>query len=80
MNNCEIYIPLKGIIDIEVEKERLSKEIKRLEGALLSVNKKLLNEKFISNAPKNVIDKEKNKKIDWDNSIAKLKALLRDIS
>jgi valyl-tRNA synthetase len=80
LKNCEIYIPLKGIIDLEIEKERLSKEIKRLEGALIGVDKKLSNEKFINNAPENVIEKEKGKKNDWENSLLKLKSLLNDIS
>jgi valyl-tRNA synthetase len=80
VKNCEIFIPLKGIIDIEIEKVRLNKEISRLEGALVGVNKKLSNERFISNAPPEVIDKEKNKKEDWEKSIMKLKSLLSDIS
>ncbi|MDX1699789.1 MAG: valine--tRNA ligase, partial [Melioribacteraceae bacterium] len=80
LKDCEIFVPLSGIIDLEIEKERLLKEINRLEGALVGVEKKLSNERFISNAPSDVIEKEKAKKTDWQNSLAKLKLLLEDIS
>lgn len=80
LNDCEIFVPLSGIIDLKIEKERLLKEIKRLEGALVGVEKKLSNDGFVSNAPSSVIEKEKAKKADWVNSLTKLKSLLDDIS
>ncbi len=79
LKNCEIFIPLEGIIDLDIEKERLTKEISRLEGALIGVSKKLSNERFVNNAPKEVVENEKAKKADWENSISKLKALLADL-
>ena len=79
LKNCEIFIPLEGIIDLDIEKERLNKEISRLEGALIGVDKKLSNERFVNNAPQEVVDNEKAKKADWENSIQKLKALLSDL-
>ena len=80
LKNCEIYIPLEGVIDLDVERERLSKEINRLVGALVGVNKKLTNERFVNNAPKEVVEKENAKKTDWENSLEKLKVLLSDLS
>jgi valyl-tRNA synthetase len=80
LKGCEIFIPLEGIIDLEVERERLTKEIKRLEGALVGVTKKLSNERFVNNAPVEVVEKEKTKKADWESSIEKLKLLLADLS
>ena len=80
IKGCEIFIPLEGLIDLEVEKERLSKEIKRLEGMLVGVNKKLSNEKFVNNAPGEVVEKEKVKKTDWENSLTKLKTILNEFS
>ncbi|MBK8944909.1 MAG: valine--tRNA ligase [Ignavibacteriae bacterium] len=80
INNCEIYIPLEGIIDLNVERERLQKEIQRLESALVGVLKKLGNEKFVNNAPKDVVEKELAKKNDWENSLGKLKTLYSDLS
>jgi valyl-tRNA synthetase len=80
LKECEIYIPLEGIIDLNVEKDRLTKEINRLEGALIGVNKKLSNEKFVNSAPKEVVEKEVTKKSDWESSLTKLKTLLSELS
>lgn len=80
IKDCEIFIPLEGIIDLAIERERLNKEISRLKGALIGVDKKLSNERFINNAPSEVVEKEKAKKADWESSIAKLSDLLADIS
>lgn len=79
IKDCEIYVPLEGLIDLDVERERLKKEIKRLEGLLIGVTKKLENEKFVSNAPADVVEREKEKKINWKNSLEKLKVILDDL-
>jgi valyl-tRNA synthetase len=80
LKDCEIFVPLEGIIDLGIERERLNKEITRLKGALIGVDKKLSNERFVNNAPAEVVEKEKSKKADWENSIEKLSKLLNDIS
>ena len=57
-----------------------NKEISRLEGMLNGVSKKLSNEKFVNNAPADVVEKEKQKKENWQSSIEKLKSILSDLS
>jgi len=57
----EIYIPIKGLIDIEQEKKRLLKEFQKTEQDIEFLNKKLLNEDFIKNAPPDVVKKDKEK-------------------
>ncbi len=79
IKDCEIFIPLKGIIDLDAERGRISKELSRLEGALKGVEKKLTNEKFVNNAPKEVVEKEKIKQKDWSEKIEKLKNFLSDL-
>ena len=61
IDGTEIYLPLSDLIDFEKEIERLEKEKARLEGELKRVNGKLSNEKFMSKAPENVINEEKEK-------------------
>lgn len=73
VNGTEIFIPLEDIIDIDAEKEKIQKEIKRLEGINFGINKKLSNEKFVSNAPEQVINKEKEKLSNNLDAIEKLK-------
>jgi valyl-tRNA synthetase len=60
--DCVIYAPLKGLIDFEAEKARLSKELAKVEAELAKVEGKLSNESFVSKAPAEILDKEKGKK------------------
>jgi valyl-tRNA synthetase len=71
VDGTEIFVPLKGIIDIDIERKRITKEIDRLEKAAMTVEKKLLNEQFLSKAPKEVIDKEKNKLESFNQTLEK---------
>lgn len=80
VKNCDIYIPLEGLIDTDVEKNRLQKEITRLEGLLKGVAGKLSNESFVSKAPADVVEKEKAKQRDWTESLDKFKTLLDQLN
>ncbi|RKY93189.1 MAG: valine--tRNA ligase, partial [Ignavibacteriae bacterium] len=80
VKNMELYIPLEGLIDLDKERERLEKEIKRLEGSLIGIEKKLANVKFVNNAPKEVVEKEKTKKKDWTENMNKLKEILSNLN
>ncbi|TNE71190.1 valine--tRNA ligase [bacterium] len=75
----EFYIPLEGIVDFDVEKTRISKEINRLDGFLKSVEAKLSNEKFVANAPEDVLANERKKQADASTTIVKLKEILADL-
>ena len=63
VRDVEIFIPLAELIDIDKEKNRLKKEINRLETLNTAINKKLRNTKFIEKAPDTVVQKEKDKLI-----------------
>ena len=56
-----LYLPMEDLVDFAKEKERLTKEKKRLEGELKRSNSMLSNEKFLSKAPAEKIDEEKEK-------------------
>ncbi|MDQ4141042.1 MAG: class I tRNA ligase family protein, partial [Bacteroidota bacterium] len=68
----EFFIPMEGNVDIAVERERLQKELDYTKGFLLSVDKKLSNERFVNGAPEAVLEKERQKKADAE---AKIQAL-----
>lgn len=70
----EIFIPLKGLIDVAVERDRLQKEIDRLTAQLNGVLAKLNNQNFVGKAPPDVIEKEKSKQQNFEQTIQKLKA------
>jgi valyl-tRNA synthetase len=76
VKGSEIYIPLEGLIDLERERNRLQKEISRLEASLTGIEKKLSNEKFLQNAAAEIVEKEKEKKRGWEENISKLKSIL----
>ncbi len=80
IDGSEIYIPLEGLIDLEKQRDRIQKEISRLEGFLKSVNGKLSNKGFVENAPDDVVAKEKQKKADAETSLAKLQTQLQDLN
>jgi valyl-tRNA synthetase len=80
VKSSEIYIPLEGLIDLDVERQRLQKEIDRLEGSLIGIDKKLSNEKFVSGAPADVVEKERTKQRDWQENLRKLKEILENLN
>ena len=75
VDNMEIFIPLQGIIDLDIEKDRLQKRINELELHLINVNKKLKNKDFLNRAPKDVISREKEKK---ENMVLELDKITRN--
>ena len=72
VDNMEIFIPLKGIIDFDIEKKRLQKRIKELKNHLIGANSKLKNKEFLKRAPKNIVDREKEKKEDMVLELEKI--------
>jgi valyl-tRNA synthetase len=75
----EIFVPLAGMIDLDVERERLRKEIDGKRGFLRSVEGKLGNEAFVSRAPADVVAREQQKAADARAEIATLEANLADL-
>ena len=80
MKETEIYVPLEGLIDLDVERTRIQKEIDRISGALTGIEKKLSNEKFVQNAAAEVVEKERIKKKDWEQNLEKLKNILANLN
>jgi valyl-tRNA synthetase len=75
--NTEIFVPLEGLIDVEKEKERIQKEIQRLENMLVGLNQKLNNHEFVKKAPAQIVEKEKIKQRDFREKVEKLKENLK---
>src|SRR3979490_2657694 len=55
-------LPLKGVIDVSAEKARLDKELAKAEADIKRVDAKLTNEKFVANAPEEIVEEEKEKR------------------
>ena len=61
VSGVEVYLPLKGLIDVEKEKARLEKELANLVGEEKRLGGKLANEGFVKKAPPAVVEKEREK-------------------
>lgn len=80
VKGIDVFVPLEGLIDLDVEKARLDKEIARLEGLLKSVTAKLNNGNFVNRAPKEVVERERKKQSDWENALKKISLLRKDLN
>ncbi|MBQ8050886.1 MAG: valine--tRNA ligase [Bacteroidaceae bacterium] len=72
----EYAVPLGNLIDAEAEMQKAEAEIKRLEGFMMGIQKKLSNERFVQNAPQQVVELERKKLSDAESKIAALKETL----
>ena len=72
----EYAIPLGHLIDTQAEMAKLEAQLEHLEGFLNSVRKKLQNERFVANAPENVVNLERKKESDTIEKIAAIKATI----
>ncbi len=75
--DIEIFVPLEGIINVQKEAKRLKEKLKDLEGFLQNTAKKLKNKQFLEKAPKEIVDKEKEKAKQLKESIKKLRDNLK---
>jgi len=75
-----IYMPIKGLVDIEAEKKRLSAQLEKIEQELGRVNGKLQNMNFVSKAKPEVVEQQKVKKQELLDNADKLKRLFETLS
>lgn len=80
VSGVEIYLPLAGLVDLEMEKERLKKELAELEKEKERLGKKLANTQFLTKAPEAVVAKEKKKLAGVEEKYAKVSARLAAMS
>ena len=72
LERCEAFLPLKDLIDYDKEIERLEKEKEKLEAEIKRVKGKLSNQGFVSKAPEDVVNAEKEKQIKYEEMMDKV--------
>jgi valyl-tRNA synthetase len=73
----KLYVVMEKEIDVEAERKKMTEELEYNRGFLISVDKKLSNERFVAGAPAQVLDNERKKKADAE---ARIKALEEALS
>lgn len=68
----DIFLPLEGVIDLNDQIKRLEKELSKAQGELMGLEKKLGNEKFVANAPKELIVESQEKSVILKEKISSL--------
>ncbi|OGW05355.1 MAG: valine--tRNA ligase [Nitrospinae bacterium RIFCSPLOWO2_01_FULL_39_10] len=61
VEDIEIFVLLEGVIDIQEERNRLSRELEKINSDIATLNKRLSNRDFINRAPKDVVEKDREK-------------------
>ncbi len=79
VGTMEFFVPMDGKVDKEKEQEQIFKDIEYQKGFLVSVDKKLSNEKFVNSAPSQVIEMERKKKADAEAKIKSLEESLKNL-
>jgi valyl-tRNA synthetase len=79
VGNMDILVPMAGFIDKDAEAARLTKEVVKLHKEAARISGKLNNAGFVDKAPAAVVDKEKEKLADYNQSIEKLETQLEKI-
>lgn len=70
--DCVMYIPIDELIDVDAEIERLGKEKLKIENEINRASGKLANKSFVDNAPKNIVDAEKEKLAKHQKTLQKI--------
>ncbi len=79
VRNIEIFLPLRGLIDLEAEQARLGKQIEKLEKELAGVSAKLKNQNFLANAKASVVENERQRFAEVSTKLSLTKELLTDL-
>lgn len=67
---AQIFVPLTELVNVDDELKKMEKEEKRLEEEVQRAEKKLANQGFVAHAPEAVVNKEKEKKADYESQLA----------
>ncbi|MDR1745253.1 MAG: class I tRNA ligase family protein, partial [Planctomycetota bacterium] len=80
MPGAQVYAPLAELMNVEVEKKRIEKELANKSGALNTLNLKLHNHDFLLKAPADVVEKEKARRAELTRQIKELTELRESLS
>ena len=65
VGELKLLVPLEGLVDLDAERARLDKELKKVDAEIAKCKGKLANETFVANAPAAVVEQERKRLVDW---------------
>jgi valyl-tRNA synthetase len=80
LRGVELFVPVEGIIDLDSEITRISKEVAKIDEDLKVVERKINNKKFIERAPKDIVEKEKSKFKELTDNKSRMLEILNRLS
>ncbi len=72
----ELFLPLEGLVDVDAERTRISKELEKITKEITKSQAKLGNASFVDRAPAAVVDQERTRLAEWENRKAQLESML----
>ncbi|MEQ9609097.1 MAG: class I tRNA ligase family protein, partial [Kiloniellaceae bacterium] len=76
LDECALVLPLAEVIDLAQERQRLQKEMDKLNGEIVKLDKKLSNEQFLAKAPDEVVAEQRERLADSRQTLSKLQSAL----
>ncbi|GAB4351866.1 MAG: valine--tRNA ligase [Kiloniellaceae bacterium] len=76
LDECALVLPLAEVIDLAQERQRLQKEVDKLKGEIVKLDKKLSNEQFLAKAPEDVVAEQRERLADSQQTMTKLQSAL----
>ncbi len=80
LGDLRLLVPMKGIIDVDAERDRLKKRIQRVKTDLERTRGKLDNENFVNNAPSDVVTQEQQRAVEFASTISQLTEQLEKLA
>jgi valyl-tRNA synthetase len=72
LDDMRLLVPMAGLIDVAAERERLARQLERIDGDIARARGKLANAQFVANAPEAVVSKEKVRLSEFVRNLAQL--------
>jgi valyl-tRNA synthetase len=79
LDEMRLLVPMKGLIDIDAERGRLGKQLDKVETDLKRSQGKLSNDKFVNNAPADVVTQERQRVVEFERQITQLTEQLQKL-
>jgi len=79
LDEATLIMPIADIIDLDQERARLKREIEKLSNYIKSIDQKLSNEQFVTNAPPEIIEDQRTKRSESEAALKKFSAALTQL-